>query len=161
MDISKASNFERYLFDIVERDPQALAALWRRLEQEGHFDVGATPLWQRVQASGFVSGRSTHADRLATIRDVHRRFGLLIDPHTADGVKVGRELRDPAVPLICLETALPAKFADTIREALGIDVPRPPAYTGLEARPQHRTVLPPDAARVREYITAHAIRPGA
>ena len=72
-------------------------------------------------ASGFVSGRSTHADRIATIRDVHERYGVVIDPHTADGVKVGRELRDPGVPLVCIETALPAKFAATIREALGRD----------------------------------------
>ena len=156
MDISKASNFERFMFDVAGRDPEALAALWRRLEREGQFDLAGTPAWPRVGASGFVSGASTHADRLATIRDIHARYGLLIDPHTADGVKVGRERRDPAVPLICLETALPAKFGATIREALGIDPPRPPAYADLESRPQRCTVLPADVARVRAFITAHA-----
>ncbi len=94
--------------------------------------------------AGFVSGRSTHADRIATIRDVHARYGVVIDPHTADGVKVGREQRDPAVPLICIETALPVKFAATIREALGREPARPAAYAGLEARPQRFTVLPAD-----------------
>jgi threonine synthase len=156
MDISKASNFERFMFDIAERDPARLSQLWRRLERDGHFDLTGTPLWPRVAASGFVSGTSTHADRLATIRDVYRCYGTLIDPHTADGVKVGQVLREPGVPLICLETALPAKFAATIREALGIEVPRPPAYADLEGRPQRCTVLPADASRVRAFVAAHA-----
>ena len=117
MDISKASNFERFMFDIAGRDAAQLSALWQRLARDGQFDLADTPMWPRVAASGFVSGTSTHADRLATIRDVYHRFGTLIDPHTADGVKVGRDFREPGVPLICLETALPAKFAATIREA--------------------------------------------
>ena len=159
MDISKASNFERYLFDLAGRDPDALASLWRQLATDGRFDIAATPIWARVKASGFVSGRSTHSDRIATIRDVHRRHGVLIDPHTADGVKVGRELREESVPLICLETALPEKFAATIREAVGVDPPRSPAFADLESRPQRCTVLAADAARVAEYIAAHAGAP--
>ena len=156
MDISKASNFERYLFDIAGRDPAQLAQLWQRLERDGSFDVAGTSLWAHVQASGFVSGSSTHTERIATIRDVHARYGVLIDPHTADGVKVGQGFRESGVPMICLETALPAKFSATIREALGIDPPRPAAYAGLEARPQRCTILPADAARVAAYIDAHA-----
>jgi threonine synthase len=157
MDISKASNFERYLFDIAGRDAAQLAALWQQLGREGSFDIAATSLWPNVQASGLVAGSSTHADRLATIRHVHARYGALIDPHTADGVTVGQRFREPGVPMICLETALPAKFAATIREAIGIDPPRPAAYAGLESRPQRCTVLPADAARVAAFIDAHAI----
>ena len=156
MDISKASNFERYLFDVAGRDPAQLAQLWQRLERDGSFDVASTSLWAHVQASGFVSGSSTHAERIATIRDVHARYGVLVDPHTADGVKVGQGFRESGVPMICLETALPAKFSATIREALGIDPPRPAAYAGLEARPQRCTILPADAAHVAAYIDAHA-----
>jgi threonine synthase len=157
MDISKASNFERYVFDIVGRDPAALAALWERLAREGGFDLAGTDLWQRVRDSGFVSGRSTHADRIATIRDVHARYGVIVDPHTADGVKVGRELRVPGLPLVCVETALPAKFAATIHEALGREPERPAAYVGLEARPQRFTVLPADVERVKAYLADHAV----
>jgi threonine synthase len=157
MDISKASNFERYVFDIVDRDPAVVRDLWRRLAERGSFDLAATPYAARVRASGFASGRSTHADRLATIRDVAARYGVLIDPHTADGVKVGRELRAQGVPLVCIETALPAKFGATIREALGRDAERPPAFVGLEARPQQVTVLPPDAERVKAFIAERAI----
>ncbi|MCC7217798.1 MAG: threonine synthase [Burkholderiales bacterium] len=156
MDISKASNFERFVFDVVGRDPAVLRALWSELERTGGFDLASTPYWPRVQAAGFVSGRSTHADRIATIRDVHARYGVTVDPHTADGLTVGRAVRDPAVPLVCVETALPVKFAATIREALGHDPERPAAYAGLESRPQRFAVLPADAARVKSYIEARA-----
>ena len=157
MDISKASNFERYVFDIVGRDPQRLHELWQVLVRTGEFDLKSTPYWSRVQASGFVSGRSTHADRLATIRDIDARYGVVLDPHTADGVKVGLQLRDPALQLVCIETALPAKFAATIREALGRDPERPPRFEGLEALPQRFERLPADVDRVRAYIADRAI----
>ncbi len=156
MDISKASNFERYIFDIVGRDSAEVRALWQRLATEGGFDLSGTPYAERVAASGFVSGMSTHADRLATIRDVAARFGVVVDPHTADGIKVGLEHRDADVPLVCIETALPAKFAATIREALGRDPARPAAYADLEDRPQRCERLPADAARVKAFIAAHA-----
>jgi threonine synthase len=156
MDISKASNFERFIYDAVGRDPAIVRALWAELRADGGFDLAGTPHWTRVQEAGFVSGRSTHADRLATIRDVDARYGIAIDPHTADGLKVGREHRDSAVPLICIETALPVKFAATIREALGREPDRPSAYEGLESRPQHYTILPADPARVKAFIEERA-----
>jgi len=156
MDISRASNFERYVYDIAGRDPAVVRALWERMGREGGFDLAPTPYWPRVAASGFVSGVSTHADRIATIRDTHARCGVVVDPHTADGLKVGRARRDPAVPLVCIETALPAKFAATIREALGRDPDRPAGYADLEQRPQRCDVLPADVDRVKAYIAAHA-----
>jgi threonine synthase len=156
MDISKASNFERYVFDLVGRDPAIVRELWFRLARTGEFDLAGTPYAAEVAASGFVSGRSTHAERIATIRDVSARHGVVIDPHTADGVKVARERREPGVPVVCVETALPAKFAATIREALGRDPERPAIYADLEARAQRCTVLPADAGQVKAYIAAHA-----
>jgi threonine synthase len=156
MDISKASNFERYVFDMVGRDAAIVRSLWRRLETEGGFDFAGTPYAANVAASGFVSGRSTHADRLGTIRDIATRYGVVVDPHTADGLKVGREHRSDDVPLVCIETALPAKFAATIREALGRDPERPLPYADLESRPQRGERLPADAGRVKAFIEAHA-----
>ena len=156
MDISKASNFERYVFDVVGRDAAVLRGLWTQIGVMDGFSLAGTPHWQRVAASGFVSGTSTHADRIATIRDCFARYRVIVDPHTADGVHVGRLNRDNEVPLICIETALPAKFAATIREALGRDPDRPSAYTDLEGRSQHFNVLPADAERVKAYIAAHA-----
>ncbi len=156
MDISKASNFERYVYDLVGREPASLRELWRRLDAEGEFDLSATPYWARVPQTGFVSGRSTHADRLATIKAVHARYGVTIDPHTADGVKVGLAYREAGVPLVCLETALPAKFAETIRAALGRDPERPAEFAGLEAKPQRCELIEPDAERLKRYIASHA-----
>jgi len=156
MDISKASNFERYVFDIVGRDPATVRLLWGMITREGGFDLCGSRHWPRVAASGFVSGVSTHRDRIATIRDTFARCGVIVDPHTADGLKVGREKRDPAVPLVCIETALPAKFAATIREALARDPELPPGYADLEARPQHAHELPADVEQVKAYIAEHA-----
>jgi threonine synthase len=156
MDISKASNFERYIFDITGRDPSAVRELWWQLDTAGEFDLANTPFWPKVQKSGLVSGSSSHADRIATIRDLHERTGLLIDPHTADGVKVARLHRREAVPMICLETAQPAKFAETIVEATGKAPARPPGFEDLEARPQRFDILPVDARGVMDYIATHA-----
>ena len=156
MDISKASNFERFVFDLVGRDPAVVRELWLKLARDGGFDLAGTLYRKRLAESGFVSGKSTHADRIRTIRDVASRYGVVVDPHTADGIKVGIELRDPAIPLIVLETALPAKFATTIREALDCDPERPHAYARVESLPQRFDALPADAAAVKAYIAARA-----
>lgn len=156
MDISKASNFERFVFDLTGRDSARVSALWQGVAQGEGFDLSALPCWPEVAARyGFVSGRSLHADRLATIRAVAESDGRVLDPHTADGVKVARELRRAGETVVCLETALPAKFAETIREAIDRDPPRPAGYDGLEARPQHFTVLPADVGAVKRFIVRH------
>ena len=156
MDISKASNFERFVFDLVDRDASVVRSLWSELARGGAFDLAGTPYARKLAACGFVSGRSTHADRLATIRRVAERYGRIVDPHTADGIKVALERRDADVPVICIETAQPAKFAATIREALGREPERPAAYARLEERAQRFDVLPADVAAVRDYIAARA-----
>ena len=155
MDISKASNFERYVYDFIGRDPARLRGLWSQVTQAGAFDLSGGDFAARVAASGFVSGRSTHADRIATIRRLHADHGVTVDTHTADGIKVGLEHREAGVPLVCLETALPAKFAETIREALGHEPERPAGYERIEALPQRFEVLDADAEAVKRYIAAH------
>jgi len=153
MDISKASNFERFVWDAVDQDGDEVAWLWRKVEEEGGFDLSTDRAWERIEDdSGFVSGRSTHEDRLKTIRLVKERYGVVIDPHTADGVKVALVQREPRYPMICLETALPAKFDATIVEALGQHAPRPRAFEGLEDLPQRFDVLGPDPEALKEYI---------
>ena len=159
MDISKASNFERFIFDVEQRDPARVRRLWQEVEREGGFDVRSTPAWRVIEQCGFRSGRSTHADRIATIRDVYQRYGIEIDPHTADGVKVGRELRSADTPLICIETALPAKFAATLREALGREPELPQPYRDLLQRRQHCEVVGVDVATVKRFIEEHALGP--
>jgi threonine synthase len=92
---------------------------------------------------------------LATIQDVHKRFGQMIDTHTADGVKVAREHVKAGVPMIVLETALPIKFAATIEEALGQEPSRPAKFNGIEALPKRVHVMKADVAQIKAYIAQH------
>ena len=155
MDISKASNFERFVFDLLERDGARTAELFGpAMARTGGFAV--TPQEHaQIAGFGFVSGRSTHADRLATIRDAWTRFGTMIDTHTADGLKVAREHLQAGVPMLVLETALPAKFAAPLQEALGLEPDRPAALRDIESLPKRFTVMPVDAPRVKDYIVRH------
>ncbi len=155
MDISKASNFERFVFDLVGRDPQKVAALWAEVDAGRPFDLSASADFARIGDFGFVSGASSHADRLATIRKVFEKYGVMIDTHTADGVKVAWECAAevPAgVPVLVLETALPVKFAETIREALGREPERPADLEGIEKLPQRVEVMAPDVDAVKRFI---------
>lgn len=157
MDISKASNFERFVFDLLGRDGVRTQALFgEALNRNGQFDLSDDPLFaQAAQRYGFVSGKSTHANRLDTIRDTWERFGQMIDTHTADGVKVAREHISDNVPMVVLETALPIKFAATLVEALGREPQRPAKFEGIEALPKRVQVMPADVAQVKAYIEAH------
>lgn len=154
MDISKASNLERFLFDLLGRDADRTRMLmFDRLREHGSFDLGEDPVFaQAAERFGFRSGRSTHADRLATIRACWERHHTLIDPHTADAVKVAKAYAEPQRPMVILETALPIKFAETIHEAIGQTPPRPARFDGLEHLPKRFKVLPADAAAVRAYV---------
>jgi threonine synthase len=155
MDISKASNFERFVFDLLGRDGARTAELFGPvLARDGGFTLTAQER-ARIAGFGFISGRSTHADRLATIRDTWARFGTMVDTHTADGLKVAREHLQPGVPMLVLETALPAKFAATIEEALGREPDRPAALRDIESLPKRFTVMPVDAQQVKDFIVRH------
>ncbi len=159
MDISKASNFERFVFDLLGRDGARVKALFgEQLGREGCFDLSSDLVFeQAAERYGFVSGRSTHALRLDTIRDIFERFDTMIDPHTADGVKVAREHLQSGVPMIVLETALPIKFAETIVEALGRQPDRPPQFEGIEALPKRVQLMAAETALVQAYIVRHAL----
>ncbi|MFC3339588.1 threonine synthase [Paracandidimonas soli] len=155
MDISRASNFERFVFDLVGQDASEVRRLWDELGGKGYFDLSShQPEFESKY--GFVAGASSHADRLATIRRVHQETGVLIDPHTADGVKVAEAYLEDGIPMLALETALPAKFGETILEATGKLAPVPAHLAGLDSLPQRVDVLPNDAERVRQYVRERA-----
>lgn len=155
MDISRASNFERFVYDLVGRDPDALRALWNQLATQGYFDL--SHLKDRFESEyGFVAGQSSHADRIATIAQVYRETQVLIDPHTADGVKVARDHMQPGVPMLVLETALPAKFSETIEEAIGQPAPVPEHLQHLNDLPQRVVVMDADVEQVRAYMLQNA-----
>ncbi len=153
MDISKASNFERFIYDLVWRDPAMVRELMLKVDGEGGFDLSSIEdVWKRLPGFGFVSGRCNHADRISTIRHVWKKFQIEIDPHTADGVKVALENRLPNLPMICIETALPIKFEATMIEALGRPPQRPAQFVGLEELPQRFEVMAADAHAVKDFI---------
>lgn len=154
MDISKASNFERFVFDLLGRDGARTKALFGdALSRVGFFDLEAHPAFsQAASRYGFVSGKSTHADRLATIKDTWESHGMMIDTHTADGVKVAREHLQAGVPMIVLETALPIKFAATIVEATGREPDRPAKFIGIEALPKRVISMEADARAIKTFI---------
>lgn len=155
MDISKASNFERFVFDLVGRDASRVAGLFADLERKGSFDLSGSEEFASLGARfGFVSGSSTHAERVATIQDIYGRYRTIIDTHTADGVAVARRYLEDGVPMIVLETAQPVKFAETIKEALGREPERPRVFDGIEAIEQHVSVLPNDVGAVKAFIAA-------
>ncbi|GAA1595756.1 threonine synthase [Leucobacter chromiireducens] len=157
MDISKASNIERFIFDLLGRDTARLAAAWEELAETGRIDL--TQELPRLDTEfGFQSGTSTHADRVATIRDVHASSGIIIDPHTADGVKVAREHVEPGIPMLVLETAKPEKFPDIVREATGIELGMPEHLADLLELPQHVTEMGNDAAALRAFIAERAVQ---
>ncbi|GAA1794996.1 threonine synthase [Leucobacter iarius] len=155
MDISKASNLERFIFELVGRDADRLRGLWTELSERGEFDLSHEQA-RFADEFGFASGTSTHADRVATIRAVHEATGVTIDPHTADGVKVAREHQEAGVPMLVLETAQPAKFPEIVVEALGAAAPLPDDLAAMLELPQHVTEMADDAEALRAFIAERA-----
>jgi threonine synthase len=160
MDISKASNFERFVFDLLGHDARAAARTAElfgpTLARDGGFRVTDVE-FAHIASFGIVSGSSSHADRLATIRSAWEQQGVMVDTHTADGLKVARQHLSPGVPMIVLETALPLKFADTIEEAIGQRPQPPAALAGLEDLPRRFTVMPPSVALIKQYIQTNTV----
>jgi threonine synthase len=157
MDISKASNFERYVFDLVGRDPQRLASLWSELASQGEFHLAGTSAWSGIAQTGLVSGASHHAARIETIRKLHDRFNRMVDPHTADGLFVAQQFLRPPVPMVCLETALPVKFEEVILEALDKPVPKSAELQAMERRPQRTEPMGQDVEALKDFIRQHAL----
>jgi len=157
MDISKASNFERFVFDLLQRDAARTKNLFHdQLNQQGQFDLGQDPLFEAAQSKfGFLSGKSTHADRLKTIQDIFADNRIMIDTHTADGLKVAIPLAKPGVPMLVLETALPIKFAASLVEALGRQPDCPAKFEGIELLPRRFHVMPLSVDAVKAYIVKH------
>ena len=150
MDISKASNFERFVFDLVGKDSAKVRELWASVDNGGSFDI--KQLMSKLADYGFVSGSSNHANRMQTIRETRQKYNVVIDTHTADGLKVALEYADKKTPMVVLETALPAKFEDAIVEALGQAPERPASLNGIEALPQRFTVMKADAGAIKDFI---------
>jgi threonine synthase len=161
MDISKASNFERFIFDLLDRNEQETNRLFsQELSRFNRFDLSQHLKFSSIQNQyGFFSGRSSHESRLETIKKAHQVWNNLIDPHTADGLKVALEYRDQDIPMMVLETALPIKFSETIQEALGISPPMPEHLKDLLMKPKRFEVMGADVAEVKRFISNRSTLP--
>ena len=152
MDIGKASNFERYLYLITGGDAPQTHGWWGDVGEGRPVDLRGSAHWDAVKASGLKAGRSTHGDRLDTIRRIDQTFGRLIDPHTADGVLIGERFQRRGVPMVCLETALPTKFEETVQEAVNRTPERPQRFHGIEHAERYFDVLPNEVEGLKAYI---------
>ena len=156
MDISKASNLERFIYLVLDQDQEQLAKAWQQLDTTGTLDLSEQqPRFE--QEFGMVSGTSTHQDRVATIRAVYEKAEVVIDPHTADGVTVARGFQRPGHPMLVLETAKPEKFGDIVNEALGFEPELLPEFAQLLELEQHTVEMGTDAQALRHYIAQHHV----
>jgi threonine synthase len=155
MDISKASNFERFVFDWLGRDGTLVKDLFNQVEISGGFDYSNHLAKDEIRKFGFVSGRSTHQNRIETIAQIAKAYGVVIDPHTADGIKVAREYLKPDIKMLVLETALPVKFSETILESLGQLPDRPASFNGIEDLPQRTYEMQAQADLIKTFIQEH------
>ena len=157
MDISKASNFERFIFDLLDRDAKKTAELFsKKLLTLGEFSLSDHPKFSGIRENyGFVSGHSHHLQRLLAIKDTFEKFGEMIDPHTADGLNVARQFLEDGIPMVVLETALPVKFSDVIQEAIGAVPPTPDKYKDLENCALRFECMSADTQLVKKFIAEH------
>ncbi|APG25927.1 MAG: threonine synthase [Syntrophotalea acetylenica] len=155
MDIQLASNFERYLFYLYGQNPGRVNDAMSRLAATGRLEFTAEEL--ACVGRDFMAGSATRQETLDTIRAFHAATGYILDPHTAVGVKVGKELTGGEVPLVCLATAHPAKFGDAVREAIGQDPVLPPVFRDLDKKEKRCELIDADTGSVREYLQKNAL----
>ncbi len=155
MDIQLASNFERYLYYLFNQDSERIVEAMALLQKTGKLSFGSEDM-DRV-AEDFLALSVDDAQTLQTIRDFHASTGYILDPHTAVGVKAGRELAGGEVPVVCLATAHPAKFSDAVRKAIGLEPQRPSSLEGIENKEKRCVVIDADTRRVKEFVQNNAI----
>lgn len=156
MDIQVASNFERLLFDLYERDGKALAAEMQNFRKNGAMSLGEARLRQARQV--FTGHRVDDDETLATIAEVHRATGEVLDPHSAVGVAGARALPRPStMPMITLATAHPAKFPDAVARAINLRPALPPQLADLLQRPERAASLPNDIEQLKTFVRDHVL----
>jgi threonine synthase len=160
MDITSASNFERYIYDIAHEDPKVINDLWKQVKEEMFFDISNTPYFENVKNSGIVSGSTIKRERYDAIKKIYNETGIIIDPHTANGAVVAEQYKREGVPMMCLATASPIKFEDSIKEALGQDIvlERPEQFRGIEDRPKRYVRMERgDVDSLKKFVAEHSI----
>lgn len=152
MDIQVSSNFERLLFELLDRDAAACARIMTEFRKTGVMKV-STPVWDRANA--LFHGMALDDDATAAeIRTLNTRSHYLADPHTAIGIAAGRAFREPGIPMVAMSTAHPAKFPDAMAKATGIRPALPDSLADLYDRPERYTVVPADLGMIEDKVRA-------
>jgi threonine synthase len=154
MDIQVASNFERFLYLRMNRDSARLRAFMDSFARDGKGSLAdGAPIDAHIVATAIATDET-----LATIRDVYQRNNYVVDPHTAVGIAAARRLAvtEPG-PVVCLATAHPAKFPESVDTTLGRALARHPRIDALNGAQTRRTVLPASVSALEDFVAAHAI----
>ena len=151
MDISKASNFERFMFDVFDRDAETLKEHWSRVDSGGSFKL-SVDLFSRIENFGFLSSSSKHLNRIDLIKKFYDDYNVIVDTHTADGLKAALDHCGNSIPMLVLETALPIKFEKSVFEAIGKYPDRPEKLQNIEALNQHNELFENDVDEVKNFI---------
>ncbi len=155
MDIQISSNFERYLFDLLDRDSGKLSAVMREYKETGKFSMPDN-LMKKARAE-FSAYRADDTKTLATIKKIHDETGYTLDPHTAVGMSAVIEIaKTTDTPVVGLACAHPAKFPDAVAKATGQRPPLPAHLSGLLKRPERLDILPDNLAAVQDFIRKNA-----
>jgi threonine synthase len=153
MDIQIASNFERYLFHLFAEDSARVKGAFAELKEHGRISCSSDEM--ALVRKDFCSVSVNQDDTLQEIRDFYTETGYLLDPHTAVGVKAARDLLPPDSARVCLATAHPAKFSETVERALGFQVPVPQSVKELYGKPTRCELMDADIDDVRQFLVAH------
>ena len=153
MDIQIASNFERYLFHLFGENPERVKGAFAELKEQGRISCSAEEM-VTVQ-NDFCSASVNQEATLGEIRDFYAETGYLLDPHTAVGVRGARQLLPEDTARVCLATAHPAKFSETVERALGFPAPVPDSVRELYGKPTRCDVMDADIEKVRAFFVSH------
>jgi threonine synthase len=156
MDIQVASNFERYLYCLYDKNPAMVTRDFELFSKSGSLQFDQE-LQQKVRLD-FISKSVNEEETIATIKEFYRANNYLLDPHTAVGVNAAEACRTPEIPVVCLATAHPAKFGDAVKRAIGQDPELPEPLKGLDQMERRCEVLDAKPKGIRQYIDDHALR---
>ena len=155
MDIQNASNLERYLFYLLKEDSKKLTAAMTQFSSTGKLSFTTEQIAEINEI--FIAASVDNEQTLETIKNFHEATGYVLDPHTATGVKAGKDLSGGECPVICLATAHPAKFPDAVHQAIGKDPERPTSLDGLESREKRCEIIAAKTDKVKSYLEEHAL----
>jgi threonine synthase len=156
MDIQAASNFERYLYYLMDSDPNKTKALMEEFAKNGSIDLSGS---QDLIKRDFVAVAVSEDQVANTIAEFYKTYGYILDPHTAVGVKAAQKFKTGGVPIVCLATAHPAKFGDVVEKAINIPLEMPESIIGISDKETRCELMAADKTAIQNYITERALQP--